>query len=196
MATMPDPTEDDESNAHTLPDAAEEAAAQPSTSTSYEYQALDATRNQFRLVKLRRVSSGPVQCELSTFDIVDAPPYVALSYTWGAPNPAYPILVDDGGVLSIRENLHSFLLELREEDLHKDTPPWNLWIDQICIKQSDVSERNAQVAMMGRIYSDAAIVIVWMSGVPLQDDLNRPWQYTLDGFLQIVWGFKGTKGWD
>lgn len=37
-----------------------------------------------------------------------------------------------------------------------------LWIDAICIDQEDTSERNAQVAIMSRIYSSAKRVIVWL----------------------------------
>ena len=36
------------------------------------------------------------------------------------------------------------------------------WIDAICIQQSDVSERNHQVRMMGLIYKRAAFVLAWL----------------------------------
>lgn len=38
----------------------------------------------------------------------------------------------------------------------------NFWIDAICINQGDVSERNAQVAIMSTIYSQAEKVYVWL----------------------------------
>jgi ankyrin repeat protein len=37
-----------------------------------------------------------------------------------------------------------------------------LWIDAICINQNDISERNAQVAVMSHIYSAANTVLVWL----------------------------------
>jgi hypothetical protein len=40
--------------------------------------------------------------------------------------------------------------------------PRHLWIDAICINQNDVAERNAQVALMDRIYSEAKNVCVWL----------------------------------
>ena len=37
-----------------------------------------------------------------------------------------------------------------------------LWIDAICINQTDIDERNAQVAIMGDIYKEASRVLVWL----------------------------------
>ena len=43
-----------------------------------------------------------------------------------------------------------------------------IWIDAVCINQEDLVERNAQVSLMGRIYSKAQQVIVWL-GLPDKD---------------------------
>ena len=37
-----------------------------------------------------------------------------------------------------------------------------VWIDSVCINQAIVQERNHQVSLMGRIYSEATGVIVWL----------------------------------
>lgn len=37
-----------------------------------------------------------------------------------------------------------------------------LWIDQICIDQSNTHEKNQQVAIMSKIYSKAYIVLSWL----------------------------------
>lgn len=37
-----------------------------------------------------------------------------------------------------------------------------IWVDAICINQSDVKERNHQVHIMQRIYTNAASVVVWL----------------------------------
>jgi hypothetical protein len=39
--------------------------------------------------------------------------------------------------------------------------PW-LWIDQICINQSEVREKNHQIPLMSRIYSQCTYVIAWL----------------------------------
>lgn len=40
-----------------------------------------------------------------------------------------------------------------------------MWIDQICIDQSNTIERNHQVATMSHIYSNAIAVVVWLIGL-------------------------------
>ncbi|KAH7175267.1 heterokaryon incompatibility protein-domain-containing protein [Dactylonectria macrodidyma] len=39
---------------------------------------------------------------------------------------------------------------------------YDLWIDAICVNQSDTEERTAQVALMSHIYSNAKSVVVWL----------------------------------
>jgi hypothetical protein len=36
------------------------------------------------------------------------------------------------------------------------------WIDQLCINQTDTDERNKQVRLMARIYSEACTVLIWL----------------------------------
>lgn len=43
----------------------------------------------------------------------------------------------------------------------------DFWVDGICINQGDAEERNAQVAMMSRIYAAASKVVIWLG---LQDE--------------------------
>ncbi|KAF4632852.1 hypothetical protein G7Y89_g5278 [Cudoniella acicularis] len=42
--------------------------------------------------------------------------------------------------------------------------PMYIWIDQICINQSDLNERSAQVQLMGQIYTQAQKTIIWLGG--------------------------------
>jgi hypothetical protein len=141
---------------------------------------------QIRLIKLERVPANdnePVRCEIESFDLHSAPPYM-----WGPPTPTHEIFID-GEWLEIRENLFQFLLEYRKHELpssnvsspsdsnglslastNLETPPMSsydysalyFWIDQISINQSNISERNAQVQRMGGIYTKAERVIVWL----------------------------------
>jgi hypothetical protein len=37
-----------------------------------------------------------------------------------------------------------------------------IWIDQICINQSDIKERGQQLTLMGQIYSSCSVVLVWL----------------------------------
>jgi hypothetical protein len=83
--------------------------------------------------------------------------YAALSYTWGnVADTPYSIRLGHAS-LFIRENLWLALqaiLKLRGELL--------IWIDAVCINQTDTEERNQQVELMGLIYRNAREVLAWL----------------------------------
>lgn len=83
--------------------------------------------------------------------------YVALSYTWGPScfETEKEILINDGR-FRVRENLWKFLAASRGRITD------NMWIDQLCIDQLNVAERNHQVMKMAQIYAAAAFVIIWL----------------------------------
>ena len=107
----------------------------------------------------------------------DITEYEALSYTWKETSydrkllPAigtedntmlrnlyeisHPIFCD-GGYLEIGTGLRDALLRLRDPAKKR-----TLWVDQICINQSNSAERSYQVQLMGHIYRFAKRVIVW-----------------------------------
>lgn len=115
---------------------------------------LDASRQQTRLLKLGKSLD---KLELHVFDTDKLPPYNALSYTWGPEVPVDTVYVN-GESTTIRKNLSDFLLEA----LKPNHALYWMWIDQLCIDQDSVTERNHQVRQMARIYSEAADVIVWL----------------------------------
>ncbi|OAK94991.1 HET-domain-containing protein, partial [Phaeosphaeriaceae sp. SRC1lsM3a] len=83
--------------------------------------------------------------------------YEALSYVWGTALATQAIIVNDTHDLIINENLDIVLRHLRLLNRVRI-----LWIDAICINQSDLEERTQQVQMMGLIYSKAYEVIIWL----------------------------------
>jgi hypothetical protein len=85
-----------------------------------------------------------------------APEYEALSYSWDAQSPSHPIATSNGTLL-ITPNCASALKQLRPEKESR-----TLWIDSICIDQFNIEERNAQVKLMGEIYRNANMVLVWL----------------------------------
>ncbi|KAI1270093.1 heterokaryon incompatibility protein-domain-containing protein [Xylariaceae sp. FL1019] len=91
------------------------------------------------------------------------PRYSALSYVWGVDAASHTIVLDDRPVL-VGQNLYNFCFYLTREFWEYGPPDiWDyIWVDALCIDQSNLLERNQQVAMMDTIYSDAAIVIVWL----------------------------------
>ncbi|PNP74183.1 hypothetical protein FNYG_12232 [Fusarium nygamai] len=103
-----------------------------------------------------------ISCKLETLNLLeDNIDYEALSYAWGSSEDQATIAVNKT-TLQITQNLKDSLTYLRH-----DSKPRSLWIDAICINQSDVDERSSQVRLMGRIYSSASCVISWLG---LKDD--------------------------
>jgi hypothetical protein len=84
------------------------------------------------------------------------PAYVALSYAWGR-QERFDDIDLNGSRFPVGKNLWQFLHHMRLRDKHI-----TLWIDAICINQSNVKERNHQVQMMRQIYSNAQSVSVWL----------------------------------
>lgn len=82
--------------------------------------------------------------------------YHAISYVWGDPTPCTTIYLDKSQ-LSIGKHLSDVLRNIRSPE-----EPLNLWIDAICINQSDTGERNTQVQDMANTYKDARQVIGWV----------------------------------
>lgn len=128
----------------------------------------------FRLFNLRDVSaslSSPTCIhggQLETFAIDDAPPFLALSYSWGTGTASVPLSC---GGLSLRvtnslANAIQALQGLCVVDESGNQPPvfptTYVWIDQICINQKDSADRSCQVQQMGAIYSSAIQTIIWL----------------------------------
>ncbi|KAG8527890.1 uncharacterized protein KY384_006806 [Bacidia gigantensis] len=82
--------------------------------------------------------------------------YIAISYVWGNPTAYAHIHIGDR-TLPVTRNLEAVLRNLR-----KISEPIELWVDAICINQSNVPERNAQVQDMANIYKAAEEVIGWI----------------------------------
>ena len=65
--------------------------------------------------------------------------------------------------VQVRDNLYQFFRVFRSM-LHS-VDKW-LWTDQLCIDQANLTERNAQVGIMGQIYKDAAETYMWLGVDP------------------------------
>ncbi|KAI0554328.1 heterokaryon incompatibility protein-domain-containing protein [Xylaria curta] len=83
---------------------------------------------------------------------------MALSYVWGDDLAEETIMVN-GIDFRVRKNLHGILHSLRRPDTDLF-----IWIDAICINQTDKLEKTHQVRMMGDIYSKARTVLIWLMG--------------------------------
>lgn len=128
---------------------------------------LEASLHSFRLPEDDEPGEGQGQVLLTRddgSDVPNAPEFEALSYTWGSTSLSQHVLklIDDSHAthMEIRPNLDGALRRLR-----RDIPPEKsrfLWIDAVCINQSDLSEKSRQIPKMAMIYNRAKGVCVWL----------------------------------
>ncbi|KAL3417252.1 Heterokaryon incompatibility protein 6, OR allele 5 [Phlyctema vagabunda] len=141
-----------------------------SKTNGYGYQALQRSRNEIRLIKLlpidgnEKFKSLPA-CHIFHASLHDQPNFVALSYVWGAATDLRVILVEDCSV-RVTKNLYDAMMVLRplKEDLV-------IWVDALCINQSDDEEKSWQVGLMADIYQKACKVLAWLGLAQSDDDL-------------------------
>jgi Heterokaryon incompatibility protein (HET) len=100
-----------------------------------------------RLIELAPAArNDPIVVSMFVVALNEAPSYAALSYVWGAPGAAMPVLCN-GIRITISANLGLALQRVRYSDR-----PRILWADAICIDQTNIRERGHHVGFMGKIY--------------------------------------------
>lgn len=117
---------------------------------------LDIRRHCIRILILDKgPNDSTITCNLQTVSLDDYPDYETLSYVWGDPAKTKPITVS-GVTYNATENLVDFLCCLRQQTMNR-----SLWVDAICIDQSNVAEKNHQLGLMARIYRQAQEAHIW-----------------------------------
>lgn len=122
----------------------------------FRHRALDlSARGAFRLLRiLPSEDDSAIQCTIRITQL-EKQQYTCLSYCWGDETPTHIIWID-GKAFSVRQNLFEFLITARKMNIKDE-----LWIDAICIDQTNLQERNHQVQQMAEIYHRATRVIVY-----------------------------------
>lgn len=132
------------------------------------YSSLPIGSTRFLRYKGRRTAEDK---KILCFEIItqnlqqDFSKFSALSYTWG--HAVQEDFVDDFShviecsdqTIPIGVNLDDALQHLFVDS---SLAPELLWVDAICIDQSNVEERGQQVQMMAQIYARASAAIVWL----------------------------------
>ncbi|KAI0968560.1 heterokaryon incompatibility protein-domain-containing protein [Xylaria arbuscula] len=144
---------------------------------AFSHQQLPDPENHFRLLRVTKCAphtiarahqnnnGADLECELTTWPIIDAPPYRTISYTWGDSNNTAWIQIN-GKNLQVRQNCEDVL---RQVYRHSGSDRY-IWVDAICINQTDYAEKNIQVAMMGSIYQKAELVLACLGA---HDEYSR-----------------------
>ncbi|KLU89562.1 hypothetical protein MAPG_08533 [Magnaporthiopsis poae ATCC 64411] len=135
----------------------------PSTPLSVDigtHQPLSQPSN-IRLLKLLPAENhaSMLQCTLAESVCSPDAQYEALSYVWGKQSPDTMQAIQLNGLpFNVGKNLEEALRQLRP----RVGLPRILWIDAVCIDQTNTQERNQQVAQMDNVYRNAARVTVWL----------------------------------
>ncbi|KAK4039719.1 heterokaryon incompatibility protein-domain-containing protein [Parachaetomium inaequale] len=108
------------------------------------------------LVLLPSEKDAPIHCRLETASLSSNPDYDVLSYAWSCPSKYEEITLDDTP-FRVPEPLAAVLRRLRLR-----SKPRRVWIDAVCIIQQDHAEKEQQVLLLPRIYSQARRVYVWL----------------------------------
>lgn len=132
------------------------------------YNNLDPLQNEIRLLEIimdHRHDSLEFKLHqnLALDDVKSM--YMALSYCAGDPKVTEEVIVN-GLTFNVFSTAYAALQEVhRSQQLalaEGKHVRCNIWLDQICIDQSDRIERSHQVELMREIYANAESVMVWL----------------------------------
>lgn len=132
------------------------------TSLPNGYLPLNPLDHEIRILVLypNEDHSADIVCETFNFSVkqfsemgAERFPYLALSYVWGNPDPKKTIWFG-GEEKTVMPNLFEALQSVRDPFV-----PMLLWVDALCIDQSNTEEVKSQVGMMDIVYSGAGAVL-------------------------------------
>ncbi|KAF5010878.1 hypothetical protein FDECE_2985 [Fusarium decemcellulare] len=146
------------------------------------YNDLDPTRREIRLLKILPDSgSGLIESELlPKAPVTDLKgQYFALSYCAGDVRQTDVVLVN-GLKFNVFANLkHALTVAQRFRKKQIGDDDFLLWVDQICIDQSNLPERSHQVGFMRDIYQSARQTLICLSTSEVEGEGMR-WLVELD----------------
>ncbi|KFY33933.1 hypothetical protein V495_08233 [Pseudogymnoascus sp. VKM F-4514 (FW-929)] len=125
------------------------------------YRTLGLARREFRLLKLLKSDSfdSPIRGRLVHTTLDDHEPYETMSYVWGAPRFTQTIELESQP-FGVTPHLENALRHLRLAGEDR-----TIWVDAVCINQSDDVERSEQVMLMKQIYESCTGNLVWLHPV-------------------------------
>jgi hypothetical protein len=140
----------------------------------YQKFRLAEPRNSIRLLALLPSEGPTLKAKIFCVDLSSSPIYEALSYVWGEMEAKASYFIEiEGTNMEITPNLYHALQALRMKENSRV-----LWVDSLCINQSDNKDKEIQISMMLEIYRSAQHVVVYLGepntgGLALFSFLNR-----------------------
>lgn len=121
-----------------------------------DYESLDADNYEIRMLSiLPDPPASIVRCTMQRTNLISPIKYAALSYCWGDETITTAILVN-GVETQVTINLADALQHLRKLGVSR------LWVDALCINQTDKQEKGLQIRNMKHIYSKAEMTYAWL----------------------------------
>jgi hypothetical protein len=125
---------------------------------------------QIRLLELNVDIGEDVVGSLHTVDLRSAPFFFALSYVCGT-EASNCVISINYRPFSVRPNLLYALKTLKSHFNMENASKIFLWVDAICIDQSDYNEKAQQIGNMHAVFSTAFKVLICLGNVPADVDL-------------------------
>lgn len=158
---------DDIDDFHIITD--QDFAKYPFKATQGPWKPLSGPRS-IRLLKIfpsvRPAASDEetIECRLEDWNLDQASgKYEALSYAWGEPGNGFAYIQCDHVTMRIWRNLYQALRRLRDKINGGKTRQTRLiWVDALCIDQTNMLERQQQILLMKKIFGSASQVLIWL----------------------------------
>lgn len=144
----------------------------------HRYRRLPSNERVIRVLQLEPYdpTTDRPRCYLHDYQLSaeQCPPFNAVSYSWGSPvlseeeietgrNSPTPDFFHEiecnGASWMVTQSLYELLEEFSKQEKLRGQL---LWVDALCIDQTDPDEKAHQISLMGEIYARAAQVIVWL----------------------------------
>lgn len=141
--------------------AIEQSNSEVSGQHSDVYRKLQNNPKQIRVLEIHAgAGTEDIRCTLRSICLTDEPQtkYETISYVWGDESQREYVFVNVNGV-NIEAPASSVRVLRRIRLLHKTRV---VWIDAICINQTDIEERSQQVKITGSVYARADRNLIWL----------------------------------
>jgi Heterokaryon incompatibility protein (HET) len=137
----------------------------PQSDNLHQYEPLKSERKEIRLLNVQQCSQhapldDPVRCTIHNDSLLEnpLPKYETISYVWGSAPRTARIFVNDIEVTVTGTAEHA----LKCIRLHSGHLKRELWIDAICIDQTNIAERSQQVSIMGDVYRSSYMNLIYL----------------------------------
>lgn len=125
----------------------------------FGYRGLDIKQKEIRLLIVQPgLQDDPVHGTFKYACLSHSPitTYETISYVWGDASVRGSIYLH-GQPTDVPASTEAVLRRMRHKDQDRI-----LWIDAVCINQTDLDERGNQVAMMAEIYGKTSCNLIWL----------------------------------